>query len=91
MIDLLKKNMLKGFLTLAVVFVFGGFSNMVAYASEAITLEAGEEGIFPYSDIIEYRYKVVDGDVYRRLYNYSKECWVGEWELCAKGHIEPGV
>ena len=38
MIDLLKKNMLKGFLTLAVVFVFGGFSNMVAYASEALTL-----------------------------------------------------
>ncbi len=34
------------------------------------------------SDIIGWRYKSVDGHVYRRQYNYSKEKWIGEWESC---------
>jgi hypothetical protein len=32
------------------------------------------------SPIIERRYKMVDGVLYWRLYNYSDECWIGEWE-----------
>jgi hypothetical protein len=32
--------------------------------------------------IIGWRYKSVDGKVYRRQYNYSREKWIGEWELC---------
>ncbi len=31
---------------------------------------------------IEYRYKRVDGKIYRRLYDYTNQKWVGEWELC---------
>ena len=31
-------------------------------------------------DIIEWRYKVQNGCVYRRLYNYTINDWVGEWE-----------
>jgi len=33
------------------------------------------------SDIIEWRYKNMGGKLYRRAYNYSKEQWVGKWEL----------
>ncbi|MTK08110.1 MAG: hypothetical protein F8N38_13630 [Hungatella sp.] len=36
----------------------------------------------PLSDIIGWRYKSVDGQVYRRQYNYSKEKWIGDWEAC---------
>ncbi|TCK98123.1 hypothetical protein EDC19_0541 [Natranaerovirga hydrolytica] len=36
----------------------------------------------PFRDIIEWRYKAVDGELYRRQYNYSKQKWIGEWELC---------
>lgn len=36
----------------------------------------------PYSDIIDWRYKTENNKVYRRLYNYSKQKWIGEWELC---------
>ncbi|NNJ33331.1 hypothetical protein [Lacrimispora defluvii] len=36
----------------------------------------------PLSDIIGWRYKSVDGHVYRRQYNYSKEKWIGDWEAC---------
>lgn len=31
---------------------------------------------------IDWRYKIEDGKLYRRLYNYSTQKWVGEWELC---------
>jgi hypothetical protein len=32
--------------------------------------------------IIGWRYKSVNGQMYRRQYNYSREQWIGEWELC---------
>ncbi len=84
---LLREKLLVGFSAMAAAFMLIGSYETVTYACEAVIAEEGNEneGIVPYSDIIEYRYKVVDGDVYRRLYNYSKECWVGEWELCAEG------
>ena len=31
---------------------------------------------------ITYRYKSINGHVYRRLYNYTTQEWVGEWERC---------
>lgn len=34
------------------------------------------------SDIIDWRYKTENNKLYRRLYNYSKDQWIGEWELC---------
>ena len=38
--------------------------------------------ITPFSDVIGWRYKKVNEKLYRRLYNYSKEKWIGEWEPC---------
>lgn len=35
----------------------------------------------PQADIIEWRYKVENGKLYKRLYNYSKEKWIGNWIL----------
>lgn len=31
---------------------------------------------------ITWRYKSENGNVYRRLYNYTTREWVGDWELC---------
>lgn len=42
----------------------------------------GGEVVVPYADITGWRYKSENGKVYRRLYNYSKQKWIGEWELC---------
>jgi hypothetical protein len=33
------------------------------------------------SDHIEWRIKVVNGKYYRRLYNYTKCEWIGDWIL----------
>ena len=31
-------------------------------------------------DCIEWRFKIENGSLYRRLYNYGINAWVGEWE-----------
>lgn len=35
------------------------------------------------SDIIDWRFKLEDGKLYKRLYNYTRERWEGEWILCS--------
>lgn len=40
----------------------------------------GNEEVRPYSDIIQYRYKIENAKLYRRLYNYSTNTWLGQWE-----------
>ena len=37
--------------------------------------------IMPYADTIEWRYKVIDGKLYKRQYNATKKKWVGDWVL----------
>ena len=31
------------------------------------------------ADIIEWRYKLKNGRVYKRRYNYTKQKWIGDW------------
>lgn len=62
-------------LTGMVAFVFGSTIPVVSIsaASQTILNE-------PRADIIEWRYKVENGKMYRRQYNYSKQEWIGDWE-----------
>ena len=41
----------------------------------------------PQMDIIEWRYKIANGNLYRRLYNYSIGEWVGQWEYVCPAHV----
>lgn len=45
-------------------------------------LDNKESISYPDAQAIGWRYKSVNGKVYRRQYNYSREKWIGEWELC---------
>lgn len=38
--------------------------------------------VYPDANIIGWRYKSENGKMYRRQYNYSRQKWIGEWELC---------
>lgn len=38
--------------------------------------------ICPYADIYEWRYKIENNYMYKRLYNLSKDCWEGPWIRC---------
>lgn len=46
----------------------------------SFTMETGDPEVSPKSDIIEWRYKIMNGHLYRRKYNYSKHVWIGHWE-----------
>lgn len=51
-------------------------------AIPTVSVVQSDQLITPYSDITGWRYKSENGQVYRRLYNYSTQEWIGEWELC---------
>lgn len=36
--------------------------------------------IAPRGDVTIWKYKIVNGVKYQRLWNKSKGCWVGDWE-----------
>lgn len=40
---------------------------------------ASELTVQPRQDRIEYVYKIEDGKLYKRLYNYSNGDWIGDW------------
>lgn len=40
------------------------------------------ETVSPRSDVIKWRYMTLNGKTYRRLYNYTQDKWIGDWELC---------
>mgnify|MGYP006876774821 CR=1 FL=1 len=42
----------------------------------------GSESIMPLADILEWRYKLEKGIMYKRLYNRSQKCWIGNWIKC---------
>lgn len=53
----------------------------------ALPVQAALPGMaMPYSDIIEWRLKIEDNIIYRRLYNYSTREWIGDWEYVGELH-----
>ncbi|MFI3605828.1 hypothetical protein [Vagococcus fluvialis] len=38
-----------------------------------------EEAYTTFANIRDWRLKVVNGNIYKRLYDYSARKWVGEW------------
>ncbi len=40
---------------------------------------SGQESIQPRQDVIEYRFTIMDGKLYKRLFNYSTSVWIGDW------------
>ena len=46
----------------------------------SITVSAADDAtIQPYKDDIQWRFKVENNKLYKRLYNYSTISWVGDW------------
>ncbi len=46
---------------------------------DSIVTSSDDYGIMPLKDDIQYRYKIENGKLYKRLYNYTVGEWVGEW------------
>lgn len=83
----LRKKMLAVFSASVLAISFMGIQMSAAgwSAPQISTIKnSGIDGgsIQPRKDKIEWVYKTIDGHIYRRLYNYSKGEWVGDWIAC---------
>lgn len=65
----------------ATIFIcFALFSNTLP--CEALQqYQAKTQEIETFSDILEWRYKVINGKIYKRLYNLTDHEWIGDWIL----------
>lgn len=68
----MKKFIFVVFLILGFVLVPASYSSVYAITNSISDSEAR-------SDDIGYRYKFIDGILHKRLYNYSKHVWIGDW------------
>ncbi len=75
------KKLLKPFVVLSMfIAISGGALSVQAYARAPLS-ESNLSIITPLSDIIEWRYKVDNGHLYKRQYNCTKDAWIGSWVL----------
>lgn len=63
----------------------GAFYTVDAYSSDIVInitdiTVASSEPLVIQSDDIGWRYKTINGVLYKRLYNYSKKKWIGNWQ-----------
>lgn len=70
---------------MVIPFMVAGTCSIDSQAREMEIVESDKEALVERgverSPIIEYRYKIIDGELYRRLFNYSDGYWIGDWEL----------
>ena len=73
----------KGKKKLAVLFAAAGIALSVTFCPAAtLTTQAAmpeESTVRPLYDDIEWVYKVENGKIYKRLYNFSTANWIGNW------------
>lgn len=81
---MLKKNLKKIILALFMCSALVSVTAPAYVASEAI-ISADEIEVEPRTDIKGWVYKVIDGDLYKRLYNYTRNRYEGDWIFVAAG------
>lgn len=57
------------------------FASELPVRISAFSIEA-QSNITPRADDIRYVYQVRHGTLYKRLYNFSKGIWIGDWIAC---------
>ena len=40
---------------------------------------SSDSGIETYADKIGWKYKIINGELYKRQYNYTTGEWIGDW------------
>lgn len=71
----MKRKSIKCALIIITFFTF--FNPIMNLQNNVVIAEETETRAYIY----EWRYKVIDGHFYKRLFNCTKEEWVGDWIL----------
>ena len=66
--------MLAGVMSIALSVFFCPIASLPAQAAAP-----GEATVQPRKDDIEYRFTIIDNKIYKRLFNYSTNEWIGDW------------
>lgn len=77
----MKKKLIRAFAVLFMCIIISGGIGVEAFAYSPFTNSNTQSIITPYADIIEWRYKVENGKLYKRQYNCTKDKWIGQWIL----------
>ena len=82
----LRKKMMAIFSACVPTVCFMGMQvSAVNFASSQVSTiknEQAESMIQPRKDKIDWVYKSENGQIYRRLFNFSKNEWIGDWIIC---------
>lgn len=74
----MKNNLLKLIITMCFCAIL--FMPCTAWASESNQYIVQNETIItPKSDVIEWRIKIENNKIYKRLYNVTTKEWIGDW------------
>lgn len=71
------KKTIISILLLTLIFSFGSAQSTSISANEVESKTTIESR----ADVIEWRYKIKNGKLYKRKYNYTKKQWIGDWIL----------
>lgn len=71
--------MKKKLIALLCTILFSFSYTIPSQASQLFT--TNDSAIETYADQFVWRYKVINGRLYKRLYNTSTDSWVGNWIL----------
>ncbi|MFP3156019.1 hypothetical protein LQZ18_16665 [Lachnospiraceae bacterium ZAX-1] len=74
------KKLFKTFMILMIAIAIFGGMGVQAHAQFSL-IDSSISSMSPRSDIIEWRYKVKNEKLYKRLFNYTDDVWVGKWIL----------
>ena len=76
------KNRMKKmvFVLAASMMVCSGILTVPSY--EAYAMANGSEAVMPMADKLEWKYKIENGIMYKRLYNRTTGKWIGNWIRC---------
>ena len=69
----MKKIIFTTILVFSFAFVSDSWAPVYASTNESCNLVSNR------ADDIQYRYKIINGKLYKRLYNYSTGEWIGDW------------
>ncbi len=69
----MKKILFTTILVFSFAFVSDSWTTVYAFTNESCDITSSR------ADDIQYRYKFINGRLYKRLYNYSTGEWIGDW------------
>lgn len=77
----MKKNRIKKYVCAGITLFVVCLIHVPVYGKEASTIQkqASSDEIVILGEKIGWRYKMIDGKLHKRLYNYTKGIWIGEW------------